>query len=110
VIVERIREGRACDAQTVVDQIGFYTVYVAAGGRCLAQIHDGRGETIGVLVPLSSTRFVEVTLDFTDTYVVRRYRVIMRGARRGQFVTEFDASNVYCDQLSQTFSKASCWE
>jgi len=106
---DRIREGRACDPRTVAEQIGVMTILAISGGRILV-IRDADGESIGIAFPCGESRTVEVTLDFSDTYTVRRYRQIVRGERRGEFVTEFHADDIYCDQVAEVAYNASCWK
>lgn len=104
----RIREGRTCDAREVLSQIGTMTVLAVSGGRVNA-IRDNEGETIGVSLPCGTNRTVEVTLSFWDTYTVRRYRTIVNGARRGESIVEHEATDIYCDQISEAVYTASCW-
>ena len=105
----RIREGRYCDAREILSQIGFMTVCGISGGKWSA-IRDSEGEVIGISLPNSTNRTVEVTLSFMDTYTVRRYRNIVRGERRGDDIVEYEATDVYCDQISDIAYKASCWQ
>lgn len=104
----RIREGRTCDAREVLSQIGTMTVLAVSGGR-VSVIRDNEGETIGVSLPCGGNRTVEVTLSFWDTYTVRRYRTIVNGARRGESIVEHEATDIYCDQISEAVLVASFW-
>lgn len=104
----RIREGRTCDAREVLSQIGTMTVLAVSGGR-VSVIRDNEGEPIGVSLPCGTNRTVEVTLSFWDTYTVRRYRTIVNGARRGESIVEHEATDIYCDQISEAVYTASCW-
>lgn len=105
----RIREGRYCDPKVLRDQIGMMTVMAVSGGRWGA-IRTSDGEPIGVIFPCGTNRTVEVTLSFWDTYTVRRYRQVVRGERRGEDILEHEATNVYCDEISEAVYTASCWK
>ena len=105
----RIREGRYCDPTVLRDQIGLMTVLAVSGGRW-GSIRDNEGEAIGVILPCGTNRTIEVTLSFMDTYTVRRYRQIVRGERRGDDIVEYEATDVYCDQISEVVYTASCWK
>jgi hypothetical protein len=105
----RIREGRQCDPKVLRDQIGMMTVMAVSGGRWGA-IRTSDGEPIGVILPCGTNRTVEVTLSFWDTYTVRRYRQVVRGERRGDDIVEHEATNVYCDEISEAVYTASCWK
>lgn len=105
----RIREGRQCDPKVLRDQIGMMTVMAVSGGRW-GSIRTSDGEPIGIILPCGTNRSVEVTLSFWDTYTVRRYRQVVRGERRGDDIVEHEATNVYCDQISEAVYSASCWK
>jgi len=105
----RIREGRYCDATTILRQIGGTTVMAVTGGR-YGVIRDSEKEVIGVQLICSANRTVEVTLSFMDTYTVRRYRTVVRGERRGDDIVEYEANDIYCDQLSDVVYTAGCWK
>lgn len=105
----RIREGRYCDPKVIRDQIGLMTVMAVSGGRW-GSIRDNSGEAIGIFLPCGTNRTVEVTLSFMDTYTVRRYRQIVRGERSGEDIMEYEATDVYCDQISEVAYTASCWK
>lgn len=105
----RIREGRQCDPKVLRDQIGMMTVMAVSGGRW-GSIRTSDGESIGIILPCGTNRSVEVTLSFWDTYTVRRYRQVVRGERRGDDIVEHEATNVYCDQISEAVYSASCWK
>ena len=102
----RIREGRYCDPQVVRNQIGFLTILSVSGGKWQA-IVDADGEPIGISLPCGTNRTVEVTLNFLDLYTVRRYRTIVNGANRGESVVEYEADDIYCDQIAETVYQAS---
>lgn len=102
----RIREGRYCDPTTVRNQIGFLTVLAVSGGKW-SVIKDGEGDSIGISLPCGTNRTVEVVLNFLDLYTVRRYRTIVNGAKRGESVVEYEADNVYCDELDESVYQAS---
>ena len=105
----RIREGRQCDPKVLRDQIGIMTVMAVSGGRW-GSIRTSDGEPIGIILPCGTNRSVEVTLSFWDTYTVRRYRQVVRGERRGDDIVEHEATNVYCDEISEAVYSASCWK
>jgi hypothetical protein len=105
----RIREGRQCDPKVLRDQIGIMTVMAVSGGRW-GSIRTSDGEPIGIILPCGTNRSVEVTLSFLDTYTVRRYRQVVKGERRGDDIVEHEATNVYCDQISDAVYTASCWK
>lgn len=98
--VERIREGRPCEAREIIRQIGVMNLLGVSGGRW-GVIRDSYGEEIGVIIPCGTNREVEVTLSFWDTYTVRRYRRVVKGAQRGNDVLEFEATNIYCDEVGE---------
>lgn len=102
------REGRYCDPKVVRDQIGLMTVLGVSGGRWHS-LRDKDGETVGIALPCGTNRTVEVVLNFLDLYTVRRYRTIVNGARKGETVVEYEAQDIYCDQLSEVVYSASCW-
>lgn len=104
--VERIREGRPCEAREIIRQIGRLNILGVSGGRWGA-IKDSYGDEIGVIMPCGTNREIEVTLSFWDTYTVRRYRRIVKGARRGQDVLEHEVTNVYCDEVGEQVWQAS---
>ncbi len=80
-----------------------------SGGRW-SSIRDSESNVIGIALPCGTNRTVEVTLGFMDTYTVRRYRTVVRGERRGDDIVEYEASDIYCDQVSDIAFKASCWQ
>jgi hypothetical protein len=105
----RIREGRYCDPKVIRDQIGLMTVMAVSGGKW-SSIRTSDGDAIGISLPCGTNRIVEVTLAFSDTYTVRRYRQVVRGERRGDDIIEYEAQDVYCDQISEVVYTASCWK
>ena len=105
---DRIRQGRECDPVTLLRQIGTMNVLAVSGGRWGA-ILTAEGYPIGVVLPSSTNRVVEITLGGCDTYTVRRYRQIVKGGRRGDYVLEFDSAGVYCEQIGEVAYRASCW-
>ena len=106
--VERIREGRPCDANEIIRQIGKMNILAISGGS-VAVILDSYNETIGIQLPCGANRQVEVTLNFMDTYTVRRYRTIVTGERRGEDVLEFEEDMIYCDEVAESAYRASIW-
>lgn len=102
----RIREGRYCDPTVVRNQVGFMTTLAVSGGKW-GVIRDREGEPIGITLPCGTNRTVEVVLNFLDLYTVRRYRTIVNGSRKGESVVEYEAQDIYCDELSETVYQAS---
>lgn len=84
-------------ARELLNQIGGNTVAAISGGR--ARLADGT-----LILPVSNGYTVEITLDPSDTYTVRR--VFTRGYKR--FV-KGEISNIYCDQISDVAYDASCF-
>jgi len=76
------------------------TVLAISGGKW-SSIRTSDGNAIGISLPCGTNRTVEVTLSFMDTYTVRRYRHIVRGERRGDDIVEYEAQDVYCDQIAE---------
>lgn len=104
------REGRDCDAHEVIRQIGRMNLLAICGG-VWASLRDSTDQNriIGAWLHCGTSRAVEVSLDFDDTYRVRRVRRIARGADRNAGVVEFEQVGVYCDQLAEVAYRASCW-
>lgn len=87
----------AQDFTTTLAQIGRMNVLAVSGGRVLAE-----GDTL--VLPVRYGYRVEVDLDPSDTYTVRR--VLARGGER--FV-KGSVSDVYCDQIGEVVYRASCY-
>lgn len=104
------REGRDCDPTEVIRQIGKWNLLAICGG-VWSSLRDSTDQTrtIGVWLHCGTSRAVEISLDFDDTYRVRRVRRITRGADRNAGVVEFEQSGVYCDELHEVAYRASCW-
>jgi hypothetical protein len=64
---------------------------------------------IGVSLPVAQGRSVEVTLDWDDTYRVRRVR---RGAGRlkGSEFIEAELTGIYCEEVGEVAYGMSCWK
>lgn len=105
----RIRNGRECDPVTLLRQIGGMNVRAISGGRW-DTINTCEGIPIGVVLPSSTNRVVEITLGGSDTYTVRRYRQIVRGERRGEDILEYEMNDVYCEQIGEIAFRASCFQ
>lgn len=84
-------------ANELLNQIGRPTVLAISGGRARLA-----GDTL--VLPVSNGYTVEITLDPSDTYTVRR--VFTRGVKRW---IKGEISNVYCDQVSDIAYDASCF-
>jgi len=106
---DRIRQGRECSPRTLLQQIGAGNVLAISGGRWGA-IRTAAGYPIGVVLPSSTNRVVEITLGGSDTYTVRRYRQIVKGASRGEDVLEFESVGVYCEEIGEVAYTAHCWQ
>ena len=79
----------ACDAQTLVAQIGIRNVLAISGGRVI------RRET-GISLPVSNGYSVTVDLASNDTYTVRRVF-----SRAGKVSIKGEVADVYCDQVGE---------
>lgn len=84
-------------AQELLHQIGRSTVLAISGGRVRLA-----GETL--VLPVSNGYTVEIDLDPSDTYTVRR--VYTRGVKRW---VKGELNNIYCDQVSDIAYEASCF-
>ena len=109
-----LTDGRACSAQTIIEQVGVSTMWAISNGipKPLANYDADYGDTYeyGVMVPLAGSRFITIILDFSDTYSVYRMRRINKGDNAGKTVIEQEAHDIYCDQLSEVVYDISCWE
>ena len=76
-------------AHELIAQIGRMNLAAISGGRVRLV-----GETL--VLPVGSGYTVEITLDPSDTYTVRR--VFTRGIKRW---IKGEVSNVYCDQVGE---------
>lgn len=104
-----VRDGRPCDTAEVMNQIGKMVVLAVSGGR-MANLKDKEGETVGVILPITSTRRIEVVLDYSDTYIVRRIRYIQTGKLAHTEQVEAELNNIYCDQLAEVVLNLSTWK
>jgi hypothetical protein len=102
------REGRTCDPTELIRQIGKMNLFAISGGRWGSLSKDDH--LIGVFLPVGRGRMVEVSLDFDDTYRVRRVRRVLRGTRRNHGIIETEVVGVYCDQVGEVAYQASCWK
>jgi hypothetical protein len=110
LISQRItQDGRYCDPRITIQQIGNLTVMAVSGGR-YAEIRDTDGHGVGVILPCGENRAVEVVLGWNDLYTVRRVRLIVNGARRGEVTVETETNDLYFDQLPDTVYCASTWK
>jgi len=109
-----LTDGRACSAQTIIEQVGVHTMWAISNGipKPLSNYDADYDENYeyGVLVPLAGSRFIVIILDFSDTYSVYRMRRINKGDRAGENVIEDEKHDIYCDQLSEVVYDISCWE
>jgi hypothetical protein len=105
-------EARPCDATEIIRQIGGMTLLGVSGGRWF-RIYNGqnsKADEVGVFLPCGRSRGVEVVLNFLDVYEVRRVRMVTRGANLGDIIVEAEATNVYCDEVSEVVYRMSCWK
>ena len=109
-----VRQGRECDPRVLLSQIGAMNFLAISGGRVevITVTDEEMGDTypIGVRLPVAQSRSVEVTLDWSDTYRVRRVRKVAQGAQRGSEVIEAEQTEVYCDEVGDTAYALSCWK
>lgn len=108
-LIGMVRDGRPCDTSEVMNQIGKMVVLAVSGGR-MANLENKEGETVGVILPITTTRRIEVVLDYSDTYIVRRIRYILKGKDAHTEVVEAEQSLIYCDQLAETVLDLSTWK
>ena len=107
------REGRELSPVILLQQIGLMNILAISGGRKSVIFHtDSEGETypIGVALPVGQGRSVEVTLDWDDTYRVRRVRKVVAGKAKGSEVVEAEQTSVYCDEVGEVAYRHSCWK
>ena len=106
------REGRELSPIILLQQIGGMNLLAISGGRKSVIFHtDEDGETypIGVALPVAQGRSVEVTLDWDDTYRVRRVRRGM-GRLKGSEFLEAELTGVYCEEVGEVAYGMSCWK
>ena len=107
------REGRELSPVILLQQIGLMNILAISGGRKSVIFHtDSEGGTypIGVVLPVGQGRSVEVTLDWDDTYRVRRVRKVVAGKAKGSEVVEAEQTSVYCDEVGEVAYQHSCWK
>jgi hypothetical protein len=107
------REGRELSPVILLQQIGAMNLLAISGGRKSVIFHtDSDGETypIGVALPVGQGRSVEVTLDWDDTYRVRRVRKVASGYLKGSELIEAEQTSVYCDEVGEVSYQHSCWK
>lgn len=85
-------------ARELLAQIGRMNVLAISGGRW--SIADNGS----VRLPVANGYSVEVELDPSDTYIVRR--VFTRGAKRW---VKGSIDNIYCDNVGEIAYEASCF-
>lgn len=106
------RKGRECDPAEIIRQIGKWNLFAISGGKwgMLREWIDAKEfYAIGAWMPCGPARMVEVTLDFDDTYRVRRVRRITRGTQKNNAVVEFEQTGVYCTEVGEVAYQASCF-
>jgi hypothetical protein len=87
----------ACDARTLVDQIGMWNILATSGGRVW------RRET-GITLPVRYGHSVTVDLAAGDTYTVRRVFT-----RAGVTWVKGELEGVYCDQVGEAVYRPGCF-
>lgn len=93
---------RYADPNIINRQIGLMT-QGALGVRqryAITEEHDGRTETVGLLLKLTHGRFIEIRLQADDLYEVLIKRQILRGARRFEVDLVAGFYDIYADQLA----------
>lgn len=85
------------DFTTTLAQIGRMNVFAISGGRVQRD-----GDTL--VLPVAYGYSVEVDLDPSDTYTVRR--VLTRAGVRS---VKAEVSDVYCDEIGEVAYRASCY-
>lgn len=93
-------------ANELIGQVGAPTILATSGGRVRFVVAGDRPDTSAgtVSFPVSNGYRVEVDLDASDTYTVRR--VFVRSGRRFVKGTE---TYVHCDEISETVYRAGCF-
>ena len=107
------REGRELHPLILLKQIGAMNLLAISGGRKSVIFYtdpDNDTYPIGVALPIAQGRSVEVTLDWNDTYRVRRIRKVTNGAKRGSEVIEAEQTEVYFDEVGEVAYAMSCWK
>jgi hypothetical protein len=93
------REGRYCDPNEIVRQIGNMNVAAISGGR-VDTVTDSTGEPTGINLPVAYGYSVVVYLDWNDTYTVQRCH---NGNVKGE------VREVYFDEVGEIAYQASCY-
>ena len=101
-------EGRPCDPNEILRQIGRGNCLAISGGRAYT-IRNSSDEAVGVRLPCGPNRTVDVVLDWDDTYTVSRRRVTAKGSQKGQVTIESTVSGIYCDEVGEKAYRASIW-
>lgn len=96
--------GRPFDTNELIAQIGYWNVMSISGGRVTNIVND-EGETVQVLLPVSSGYRVSVELDWNDTWIVKRQYV-----RKGVVTDKAIINDVYCDDVGEVAYQASCYK
>ena len=108
-----LREGRELDPKVLLMQMGKMNVWAISGGRgSVIYYTDSEGDTypIGVAFPVAQNRSVEVTLDWSDTYRVRRIRKVVSGQAKGSEIIEAEHTDIYCEEVGDVAYGTSCWK
>lgn len=111
-IASFVREGRPCGhegAAEIMQQIGKMNILAVSGGR-VGLLEDAEGDKVGIFLPVTHDRRVEVILTVMDTYRVIRSRHILKGENAGTEVIEAESEDVYCDEVGEAVYQASCWK
>lgn len=92
------------DPDETVRQIGMINLAATSGGRVLRVASAFHGLVDLLVLPVAHGYSVEVALDASDTYNVRR--VFTRGGVR---TVKDELTNVYCDQIGDAVYAAGCY-
>lgn len=92
---------REIDVATTLNQIGRWNVAAISGGR-VERLTADNGRVSGVRLPVSYGYAVEVWLDASDTYTVRK-----TWTRSGVTKVRDEWTNVYADEVGEVAYRAS---
>jgi len=94
---------RVFSTAELVKQLGMMNIFAISGGRVHSVVNDD-GETVEVQLPVGHGYRVAITLDFMDTWTVRREFV-----RAGKVTVKGVQEDVYFDEVGEVAYKASCY-
>lgn len=109
--LQKTKDARRCAPKVIAEQIGMMTILAISGtSKRLHAIKNREGDDCGLFMFCGRNRAVEIILDFSDTYSVRRYRIITSGAQKNELVLERHEQDIYCDNLADVAYSVSCWQ